>query len=241
MQQLGLLPINIGCRSHVQRAISAQMNRSVGKLVRTILGPRLFAPLGRIYRGFFVDLEQVVDCLPPLAPNATVLEIGGGDGQLMNALLGRYPGLHATMIDISATVGQALRPELRQRVVCLPNTHLADYVPSSPPHLIILSDVVHHIAPEQRPQFFSELAPFLANPSTLLAIKEVRPGSFKARLALGADHHISGERQVRFLNEAELETLVRKAMPGIAHRATNLVKRDPPNYCTLFGHQGLTS
>jgi trans-aconitate methyltransferase len=217
------------------------MSLTPGKLVRTVLGPRLFAPIGRLYRGFFVDLEKVVDCLPPLASDATVLEIGGGDGQLMNALLGRYPGLRATMIDISATAGQAILPEFRERVVCLPNTRIADYVPSAQPDLVILSDVVHHIAPGQRPQFFAELAPLLANRSTLLAIKEVRPGSFKARLALAADHHISGERQVRFLDEAALLELVQSAIPEIQHRATNLFDRDAPNYCTLFGHHGLTS
>ncbi len=145
------------------------------------------------------------------------------------------------MIDISSNVGQALLPAFRQRVVCLPNTRLVEFVPSSQPHLIILSDVIHHIATEQRPQFFSELAPLLANRNTLLAIKEVAPGSFKAKLALAADHHISGERQVRFLDEAELRRLVQTAMPGIGSCATNLFERDPPNYCTLFGYQGFSS
>jgi hypothetical protein len=194
-----------------------------------------------LYRAFFVDLERVVDCIPPLAPDATVLEIGGGDGQLMNALLARHPGLRATLIDIHPTVGQALLPQLRDRVVCLPSTRVAEYRPPSPPALIILSDVVHHIATADRPQFFSELAPLMANRRTILAIKEVRPGSLKAMLALAADHHISGERQVRFLGEAELQQLVEAAMPGIGHRDTNLVERDPPNYCLLFGYQGLTS
>jgi len=217
------------------------MSLSPGKIVRTLLGPRLFAPVGRLYRGFFVDLERVVDCLPPLDPGATVLEIGGGDGQLVNVLLSRHPGLHVTMLDLRPDIGQALRPEYRERVVCLPGTRVSDYVPQAPPALIILSDVVHHIAIDERHRFFAELAPHMANRNTLLAIKEVRPGSVKARLALAADHHISGERQVRFLDEAELQTLVATAMPGITLRDTNLIERDPPNYCVVFAHQGLTS
>jgi hypothetical protein len=49
-----------------------------GQLVRAILGPRLFKPVGELYRSMFVDLERVVESFPPLPRDAWLLDIGGG-------------------------------------------------------------------------------------------------------------------------------------------------------------------
>ena len=62
-----------------------------GQMVRRILGPRLFPIVGDFYRSLFVNLEKVVDSFPAIPAGGHVLEVGGGHGQLLNHVLGRFP------------------------------------------------------------------------------------------------------------------------------------------------------
>jgi hypothetical protein len=100
---------------------------SLSSLARAVLGDRLFPVLGRRYRALFVDLEKVVSCLPSFPPGAHVLDIGGGDGEMMNRILELHPEIDVTMLDSSPRLGAFLKPELRSRVRLLPSTTLAAY------------------------------------------------------------------------------------------------------------------
>jgi trans-aconitate methyltransferase len=200
-----------------------------------LLGPDLFKPVGRAYRAFFVDLAQVAASFPPLPRYARVLEVGGGDGQLLNALLARFPDAHATMIDIAPELGGALAPALLARVDLLPNTSVREYAARGRPQpdVITVCDVVHHIPPEHRVRFFADLRE-LIGPTTMLVVKDIRPGTPRAYLSYLADRYISGDRNTSLLDEAALEALVKSAIPGLAAERTPLYDRDAPNYAIVF-------
>ena len=77
----------------------------IGCLVRSLLGDRAFQPIGKAYRSILVDLDAVVDAIGILPPNARVLDIGGGDGDVINRLLKRNADCRITMIDLADSVG----------------------------------------------------------------------------------------------------------------------------------------
>jgi cyclopropane fatty-acyl-phospholipid synthase-like methyltransferase len=206
---------------------------SVGSLARKLLGRRLFPVIARGYRAVFVDMVKVADSFPAVSPGTRVLDIGGGDGELLNILLARHPELRVTMIDLNSTLGTALRPEFRDRVEVLPRTSIRQLAALGrpPPQVIIISDVVHHIPVEYRVSFFEDVRDLLAGHTAMLVVKDVEPGTFRAQLSWLADRYVSGDRNVHLIGARELEALLGRIFPGARCEPTDLVKRDSPNYC----------
>jgi cyclopropane fatty-acyl-phospholipid synthase-like methyltransferase len=209
---------------------------SLGSMARTILGKRWFPVVGSWYRAVFVNLERVVDCLPALPPGARVLDIGGGDGAMINILLARNPSCVVTMLDRSPHLGDFLRPEFRDRVRFHPSTSLKDYAAGTPdiPDLVIIGDVIHHVPITARIGFFEDLRAVLRDKPTTLFIKDLEPGHFRSTLSLLADRYVSGDKAVSLASRESITVLVRKAFPGAAVQSTKLFELDGPNYALLF-------
>jgi len=205
-------------------------------MARAILGQRWFPVVGGWYRAVFVDLERVVDCLPELPAGARILDIGGGDGQMINILLARHPQVEITMLDLSPSLGSFLRPELRERVRLLPATSLRDYAKTAHevPNLVIIGDVIHHVPVARRTEFFADLRTVLRGQATSLFIKDLEPGHFRSTLSLLADRYVSGDKLVSLASRETVTMLVREAFPGAEVRPTRLFDVDCPNYALLF-------
>ena len=62
---------------------------TIGKLARKLLGNKIFSIIARYYRAIFVDLEKVCRSFPEIEDNAHILDVGGGDGELINILLSK--------------------------------------------------------------------------------------------------------------------------------------------------------
>ncbi len=216
------------------------LGMSLGSIARVILGKRWFPVVGSWYRAVFVDLEKVVDCLPELAPGAQVLDIGGGDGEMINILLRKRPAIQVTMLDLSPRLGLFLKPEFRQRVRILPSTSLRDYATTEYPipDLVIVSDVVHHVPIEVRSSFFADLRQVLKGKTTTLFVKDLEPGYFRSVLSLLADRYVSGDKKVSLVSRETVTTLVREAFPRASVQSTPLFETDGPNYALLFAIAG---
>jgi hypothetical protein len=208
---------------------------TVGQLARKLLGARGFSRVGGWYRALFVDVEKVVDSFPALPDDVEVLDVGGGDGAVLDVLLARYPRARATMIDLAPRIGGALRPAHAARVTLLPGTAVSAYRAAMPraPGLILVSDVLHHVAPDARLRLFLDLRDLLGGRPATLVVKDLEPGHLRARLGYLADRYISGDRSVTPAPPEEVRALLAQAFPGAAVRATNLIDRDPPNYALV--------
>lgn len=209
---------------------------SLGSIARAILGERFFPVVGRYYRALFVDLNKVIDSFPAPAPAARVLDIGGGDGEVMKLYFERHPQARVTMCDLRKEIGQSLTADQRRQVELLPGTSIRDLAARGghAPDIVILSDVVHHVPPAARDQFFSDLCALLAGRAAVLVIKDLEPGPLRATFAYLTDRFISGDPHVQQLGQAEMIRLVERAFPGCTCRRTELFERDPPNYSLVF-------
>ncbi|MFB3905221.1 MAG: methyltransferase domain-containing protein [Acidobacteriota bacterium] len=207
---------------------------TIGKLARSLLG-RWFPIAGRLYRSVFVDLKKVVAAFPPIPPGATLLDIGGGDGEVINELIARYPDTQVTMIDLSPRIGGALRPELRDRVRLFPGTSMRKYAEQNPnpPDLVLISDVIHHVPPEQRKEFFADLRTLVGNSGATILIKDIEPGYPRAYLSWLADRFISGDAIVALVPRAEVKRLLLEAFPAYEVAETRLMETDKPNYALV--------
>jgi hypothetical protein len=211
---------------------------SPGAAIRALLGPHLSRVAGRWYRGVFVDLDVVAEVLAQAIPaGAHVLDIGGGDGEPLNPLLRMRPDVRVTSIEPGEGVGRWLDPSIANRVACMPNTDLATYlaIRALPPDVVMMADVVHHIAPTARPAFFDTLAALLARMAVArLIVKDVEPGHWRARLGYWSDRYVTGDRNVVPVSRTEVIRLVRDACGPLAVAETPLYSQDPPNFALVF-------
>jgi 2-polyprenyl-3-methyl-5-hydroxy-6-metoxy-1,4-benzoquinol methylase len=177
----------------------------------------------------------VARCFPTLRAEDTIVDVGGGDGELLNAVLALNKQARVTMIDISPRVGTSLSPEIRERVTYLPGTSIRDYIAQGhpAPNVAIVGDVVHHVPPALRRQFFADLLDLFAGRPGRLVIKDVEPGSLMATAAYWGDRYISGDKTARFLGAVEMKSLVIATLPSARITDTPLFQRNPPNYCLI--------
>lgn len=197
---------------------------AVGKLIRTLAGP-LERPICHLYRAVFVNVAATAKATATQIPQgARVLDVGGGDGTVVNALLRIRPDLQVVMLDLSPSIGRFLDANNAHRVTLHPATPMSAYEGASA-DVVLLSDVVHHVPPEARATFFDE-ARALVRPGGRLIVKDVEPGSFRSWLNLMADKHISGERGVSHVSHRDLAAMI-GGQPEVA-MAT------PSNYVVAF-------
>ncbi len=213
----------------------------LGSLARKLLGERFFPRAGRAYRSVFVDLRKVIATLPALPDGCHILDIGGGDGDVINLLLARFASARVTMIDLATNIGGSLSTTVADRVRVLPGLSLAAYAQQDAgprPGAVIISDVIHHIPPAARPAFFGDLRNFVGDAPVKLIVKDVEPGHPLAWLGYMSDRLISGDPNVSLVSREEVSRLVRATFPKAAVRETALHQVNPPNYSLVFDLAG---
>ncbi len=160
----------------------------------------------------FAHAEAVAASLPSLPDRTSILALTADGGALLDLVLARNPYL------------RPLDPEI---------VLAEDAVPGAPqPDVVLLSDVLHHLAPEAREGYLRRVQERAA-PEALFIVKEFAPGGLRAGLGWITDRALS-RGTVRFLNPPELRTLAARALPGLSAFWTPLYDREPPNYCMLF-------
>lgn len=207
----------------------------VGATVRRVLGPA-FPIAGSAYRRIFVDVRKVAAAIPDLGPQATLLDVGGGDGAILNHLLDNQPSLQVVAVDLASGIGQMLRPDLAGRVQLHPETSVADWVAQGHPGVTaaFMSDVLHHVPRDQHEGLVRDIvAAFRGGPVTLI-IKDIIPAGARSKAAFLADWYISGDRAARPISPVELVDLVGQVLPGASVEVTALSRVDYPNYCMVF-------
>lgn len=210
------------------------MSVSLGTVARRVLGPA-FPVVGTAYRRLFVNVDDVARAIPQLPDGGLLLDVGGGDGSMLNPILARQPTIRATLIDVAPTVGAFLKPANNERVTLSPATSVRDYINAGgePPSLVLLADVFHHVPPADRRGLIRDLFDVFGDTAPLIAVKDVEPHGLRAAAGFWADNHISGEPTWP-IGQDDLFALFREANPDVGEDRTCLYAKDRPNYCSLF-------
>lgn len=201
-----------------------------GQVARRILGPYL-KPVGDVYRRIFVDLEKIVDVIDRELPGAAnVLDIGGGDGALVDRLLDRRPELTVTMCDIAPAIGSFVSDVHRANVTLLPATDFTDV--SGQFDLVMITDVMHHVPVDQREAFFQALAVGCRRwHCRNIFFKDVEPGGVRSVLSLLADWYITGDRHVVLFSRSNFGDMAQRHFPNARRKSA---MPDWPNYSEVL-------
>ena len=207
---------------------------TIGSFIRSAAGPYERA-ICALYRSFFINVPRCINQMAGHIPeNAKVIDIGGGDGEVINQLLRRRPDIHVTMIDLRESIGLFIDPDARARVDLQPGTSLSDYLSrfGTPADTLLVCDVIHHVPDAARLEFIQECCS-LIKPGGKLIIKDIEPRGIISFLSMMADRYITGDRHVTLISSKELIELVR-SQANVRSVSEIIARKEHPNYALLF-------
>ena len=178
---------------------------TIGSSVRRVLGPRLERVAADRYRRLFVDLDALAATIAGLGRFGTVIEVGCGEGALLSQLMDALDE-HASAvgIDIAANPGHGYTG--RNSNVAFRRAEVAELVAEGQRFdLVVVSDVLHHIAPTGRIGFLESCRDLLAPNGTIVVKEWVRRRNVAHFAAYGSDRYVSGDKGVQFYSESELQ------------------------------------
>lgn len=202
----------------------------LGPALRSLMTPELERRLSGVYRSIFVDLSAVSrTILPHISMNARVLDIGGGDGELINHMLKDRQDLTVDMVDIAPAVGKFVQPEYANRVRKYTQTPVEALPLENPGYdVALISDVMHHLPAAYRLNFLKAVRSRLRSNCCML-IKDIEPGHPTASLSLFCDMYISGDKGVSLVSSSELKSLCENLQPKSISEI-GLLTENRPNY-----------
>lgn len=208
----------------------------IGPAVRKMMPPGVERKLSGLYRAVFVDLDKVANCLAESLPrNAHLLDIGGGDGELINCLLSQRDDLRVAMVDVAQNVGTFVSAEHRSRISVHPGTSVEDHVARRGGcyDAALISDVLHHLPRSYRGDFIATVRSGLKREGEIY-VKDIQPGHFIAWLSLMCDRYVSGDRETSLVSKEELCLMLQGELAGFDAVELGLQQLDPPNYLIKF-------
>lgn len=186
----------------------------LGPAIRTRLG-RLETPAAELYRRAFVNLDFLADRIAEHErPPARVLEIGCGDGAMADRLTARFLDAEYVGVDVAPAPGRRYRGDRGWAVFRTASSgDLAAEYPAAF-DLVLLVDVIHHIASEEQRERVLDDARTLCAPDGTIVVKDwdAQP-SLAHGLQVLADRYLSGDRTVRFGSLDYLLDLTTRALP----------------------------
>jgi 2-polyprenyl-3-methyl-5-hydroxy-6-metoxy-1,4-benzoquinol methylase len=179
----------------------------IGPLVRRCLGP-LERPVADLYRGFFFNLNRFVNLVRAAAPSAAdILEVGCGEGAVLERLATAYPAATLVGIDITPRLGRLFRGDAAR--TSFRNVTIQDYARENPGRfdLAVVADVIHHVPWEIHGEFLRATAAAL-KPDGVLMLKDwERRGNMIHPVCRMTDSCITGD-DVRYLTAEEFRALI---------------------------------
>lgn len=182
---------------------------SIGFIFRQMLGP-FEMPVAKAYRELFVDLFAFVRKIKSWVPEQgalEILEVGCGEGMLIELLAKGYCNARITGIDISPRIGRLFRGDASR--VSFRQTEIQSFIAekSSDFDLIVISDVIHHIPINMRRKFLGYVRKVMKRGAFLVVKDWVRTSAPIHALAYLCDRYITGDR-VYYYAARELRNLI---------------------------------
>jgi 2-polyprenyl-6-hydroxyphenyl methylase/3-demethylubiquinone-9 3-methyltransferase len=171
-----------------------------------MLGP-LEKPISEVYRRLFVDLTAFVDQIQQWAPASNILELGCGEGAVIERLVKAFPEAYITGIDITPRVGRLFKGDTTR--VIFKQQNIKDFAPENLASfdMLIIADIMHHIPWEHHRDVLIDAGKVL-KPGGYLILKdwERRPNLIHVLCYL-SDRFITGDR-VQYKSTEELRELI---------------------------------
>jgi 2-polyprenyl-6-hydroxyphenyl methylase/3-demethylubiquinone-9 3-methyltransferase len=188
----------------------------IGLTVRRLLGP-LEASVGRLYRDLFFDVRSFADALRSWIDARSILEIGCGDGLVTEELRRAFPGAEITGIDVRQRIGTLFRGD-RTGITFL-SGDLASFARRNRSRfdLAVISDVLHHVEPQARPDLLRSAAAALRGGGGLALKEWERRLNLPHLFAWFSDRFITGDR-VRFETAETWRALTGAVLEGNVER-----------------------
>ena len=212
---------------------------AVGPAIRRALKshPKIQSTIANAYRSVFIDVNGLVEHLPIPQEASSLLNIGTGDGSVLNLLARRFAHLDITTADVFESRGELIETDVASRIRMvnyLPNDYSAPFW-SQQFDVVLLVDVIHHVPVADRQTLLRRVWSTVA-PSGMLLVKDVEPRGVRALLGLLSDKYLTGDRHVVQVSASDLRTLMTESCANVSVSETRLASQDFPNYL-LVGHR----
>ena len=197
----------------------------IGPFLRHRLGP-LEQTAADIYRGAFFNVDHFTELTLTLAPRPSrILEIGCGDGDIATRLTTLHPEATYVGVDVDEGAGRRFRGEERRaefRPILSSQLRAEDPKPFD---LIVLVDVLHHVADTgDRTAIVEDAAAMLAPGGTVLVKEWEKVGGPAYHAGYLADRYITGDPTVRYMTRPELLDIIKQGAPALTHRHTLTIR-----------------
>lgn len=178
----------------------------IGPYVRGLLGP-LELPVTELYRASFISLDRFAELVRRWAPAGAILEVGCGEGALVERLARAYPEAQITGIDITPRVGRLFRGD-RGRIGFLQES-VQGFAAARPESfdLVVICDVMHHVPWEMHAKLLTHARQAL-RPGGRLVLKDwERRTSLIHWACYLSDRYLTGDR-IRYGTAAYFRDLI---------------------------------
>jgi len=178
----------------------------IGPVIRRIFGPSERS-ISELYRSVFVDLNVLVDQIQRWTSASNILELGCGEGAVVERLVKAFPESNITGIDITPKVGRLFQGD-HSRVI-FKQQAIRDFAAENEAKfdLLLILDTLHHIPWELHREILLDAKKTL-KPGGYLILKDwARSQTFIHFLSYFSDRYITGDR-IRYKSTVELRELI---------------------------------
>ena len=179
----------------------------IGPSVRKMFGP-YERTISELYRSIFIDLNSLVKQIRQWTSASHILELGCGEGAIIERVVKEFPSASVTGIDIVPGVGRMFNGD-PSRVV-FKQQAINGFAAENPSifDLLLVCDIMHHIPWEMHKDILLDAKKTL-KPGSYLVLKDwARDFSLIHFLCYFSDRFITGDR-IRYKSSDELRMLIR--------------------------------
>ena len=167
---------------------------TIGASIRSMFGP-YERQVSEAYRSIYLDLDEFVEQVRRWSPYPRrILEVGCGEGAVTERLHAAFPGAHIIAIDVTSRIGRLYQG--RQAGVCFVQCDIQELAASKagPFDLVVLCDVLHHVALGSRQGLLNAIRATLAPHGSFIFKDWQRSNTPIHWLCYASDRWLTGDR-----------------------------------------------